>query len=284
MPTDQLERVDRAIRRIGRFEIRTVSDGILKTGLDVLVGLDQAEKERLTGVKGSDPIFLPVNCFQLEIDGKPALIDAGAGTTMGPTLGKLPANLQALGIAPESIRTILLTHIHPDHSNGLVDAQGRAVYPNAEVIVHEREAAFWLDRETKPDDPERLRRATEAARFSTGPYRDRMRRVSDGEVFPGISVRLNAGHTPGHSGWLFASESERLLIWGDIVHLASVQVPRPDTVLVFDVDQAMARQSRLEVFDWVADERIRVGGAHLEYPGYGYMERTADGYAYRPEL
>lgn len=283
MPPDHPEGADPATRRIGRFQIRTVSDGILKTGLDVLVGLDQDEKERLTGVKGSDPIFLPVNCFMLEIDGNPALIDVGAGTTMGPTLGKLPANLQALGVTPDQIRTILLTHLHPDHSNGLVDAEGRAIYPNAEVIVHQREAEFWLDRQEKPDDPERLRRGTEAARFSTRPYRDRMRRVSDGEVLPGISIRLNAGHTPGHSGWLLQSENDSLLIWGDIVHLASVQVPRPDTALVFDVDQTAARQSRHKVFAWVASERIRVAGAHLEYPGYGHMVRTPDGYAYRPE-
>jgi glyoxylase-like metal-dependent hydrolase (beta-lactamase superfamily II) len=263
MPQDHPERANPAVRTIGRFQIRTVSDGILKTGLDVLVGLDQAEKERLAGVAGSEPIFLPVNCFLLEIEGEPALIDVGAGTTMGPTLGKLPGNLQALGIAPESIRYILLTHIHPDHSNGLVDAAGQAIYPNAEVIVHEREARFWLEREEKPDDPERVRRGTEAARFSTKPYRDRMRQVSDGVVFPGISVRLNAGHTPGHSGWLLQSDDDCLLIWGDIVHLASVQVPRPETVLVFDVDQAAARQSRLKVFDWVATERIRVAGAHL---------------------
>lgn len=283
MPSDHPGRVDPATRRIGRFLITTISDGILQTGLDVLVGLEQVEKERLTGVSGSEPIFLPVNCFMLEIDGNPALIDVGAGSTMGPTLGKLPANLRALGVAPEQIRYIFLTHIHPDHSNGLVDADGRAIYPNAEVIVHEREAAFWLDRPEKPDDPERLRRGTAAARLSTGPYRDRMRRVADGEVFPGISARLQAGHTPGHTGWLLQSENESVLIWGDIVHLASVQVPRPDTALVFDVDQAAARQSRQKVFAWVAGENIRVAGAHLGYPGFGHMVRTAEGYAYRPE-
>ena len=270
-------------RRIGSFEVKAVSDGILRTSLDVLVGLEQSEKERLAGASGNEPIFLPVNCFLLEVGSQPTLIDVGAGNTMGPTLGKLPENLRALGVPPESIRYILLTHLHPDHSNGLVDVDGRANYPNAEIIVHEREAQFWLEREAKPDDPERLRRGTEAARLSTAPYRDRIRKVSDGPVFPGVSARLQAGHTPGHTGWLLQSGGDRLLIWGDIVHLASVQVPRPDATLVFDVDQPEARQSRISVFDWVATERIRVAGAHLEFPGFGHIARTRTGYAYQPE-
>jgi len=271
------------VQKIGGFEVKAVSDGILTTSLDVLVGLGQSEMERLAGASRTEPIFLPVNCFLLEISGQPALIDVGAGNSLGPTLGKLPENLRTLGVASESIRYILLTHLHPDHSNGLVDADGQAQYPNAEVIVHEREARFWLEREAKPDDSERLRRGTEAAKRATAPYRDRLRKVSDGEVFPGVSARLQAGHTPGHTGWLLHSGDDRMLIWGDIVHLASVQVPRPDATLVFDVDQPGAWQSRVGVFDWVATERIRVAGTHLKFPGFGHIVRTGGGYAYRPE-
>lgn len=270
-------------RRIGKLSVTTVTDGTLKTTLDVVVGLDQAEKVRLAGQSGSEPIFLPVNCFLVDLDVKRALVDVGAGATMGPTLGKLPENLRAIGIAPESIEVILLTHVHPDHSNGLIDAAGEAIFPNAELVLHEREAEFWIDRDAAPDDPERVRKGRNMAKRATGPYRNRMRRVGDGKVFPSVSAVLQAGHTPGHTGWLLESEEDRLLIWGDIVHLASVQVPRPDAALVFDVDQAMGRQSRLRVFDWVAREHLRVAGAHLDYPGFGHLLRRADGYAYQPE-
>jgi len=270
-------------RRIGKFSVTTVSDGRLRTTLDVVVGLDQAEKARLAGQSGSEPIFLPVNCFLIDLDGKPALVDVGAGGTMGPTLGELPNNLRAIGVMPESIEVILLTHLHPDHSNGLIDAAGQAIFPNAELVLHEREAEFWVDHDAGPDDPERVRNGRNMAKRTTGPYRSRMRRVGDGEVFPGVSAVLQAGHTPGHTGWLLESEGDRLLIWGDIVHLASVQVPRPDAALVFDVDQAMGRQSRRRVFDWVAREHLRVAGAHLDCPGFGHLLRRPDGYAYQPE-
>lgn len=270
-------------RPIGRFGVQAVSDGQLRTTLDVVVGLDQAEKERLSGTSGGDPIFLPVNSLLLDLDGKRVLVDVGAGGTMGPTLGQLAGNLQAIGVSPESVETILLTHLHPDHSNGLIDADGQPVYPNAELILHEREAEFWLDREPSATDTERVRNGMNMAKRVTAPYLGRMRRVADGEVFTGVSAVLQAGHTPGHTGWLLESEGDRLLIWGDIVHLASVQVPRPDAALVFDVDQAMACQSRQRVFDWVAGERIRVAGAHLGFSGFGHLRREGSGFAYQPE-
>ena len=126
-------------KHIGDIEVTTVSDGVLAAPLDVVLGMDKAEVERLSGRK--DAITISVNAFLLRRNGKWALVDAGSGNTMGPTLGKLPDNLRALGVAPEEIETIFLTHLHPDHSNGLVDDAGHAVYPNAEIVLHETEAA-----------------------------------------------------------------------------------------------------------------------------------------------
>ena len=106
-----------------------------------------------------------------------------------------------LGVTPERIETIFLT-LHPDHSNGLVDDAGNAIYPNAEVVLHETEAAFWLDRDEASGATERIRRNIAKTKVTTAPYRERMRTVRDGEAVPGISALLLAGHTPGHTGWL----------------------------------------------------------------------------------
>ena len=78
----------------------------------------------------------------------------------------------------------------------------------------------------------------------TAPYRDRIRRIKDGEVLPGITAMLRPGHTPGHTNWLIQSGGERLLIWGDIVHLAAVQLARPDARLIYDVDTDLAARTR----------------------------------------
>jgi glyoxylase-like metal-dependent hydrolase (beta-lactamase superfamily II) len=266
-------------KQVGEFTVTAVSDGVLYSNHDVIL-IDRAESERLTGIAYGQPVPLDVNCFLIRHGGKLMLSDAGTGTTYQPTLGKLPQNLRAIGVDPAEIDSILLTHLHPDHSLGLVDEAGQAVFPRAQLIVHEVEAAFWLDREMKPDDPERLTRNTKAQRVVTAPYRDRIRRIKDGEVLPGISATMRPGHTPGHTNFLIQSGGEKLLLWGDIVHLASVQMARPDATLVFDVDPDTARASRQRVLADTANERLVVAGAHLPAPGFGRVARADVGYVF----
>ena len=270
-------------KKIGDIEVTALSDGVLTTSLDVVLGMEPDEKERLAGLKTTDPLPIAVNAFLLERGGRRALIDAGAGHTMGPTLGKLPDHLRALAVAPEEIETIFLTHLHPDHSNGLVDDAGRPHYPNAELIVHETEAAFWLDRDEASAPNDRIRRGIANNRLSTAPYRDRLRTVRDGEAMPGISAVLMPGHTPGHTGWLIQSGKDGLLIWGDLVHLAAIQIPRPDTGLVYDVDPQMACATRKRMFDRIAADKLRVAGAHMDFPGFGAIVRKGTGFAFEPD-
>ena len=163
-----------------------------------------------------------------------------------------------------------------------MDEAGRAVFPKAEVMVHEIEAQFWLDRVPQPTDSERVARGTKAQRAVTAPYRDRIRRIKDGEVLPGITAMLRPGHTPGHTNYLIQSGGERILMWGDIVHLASVQMARPDATLVFDVEPDVARASRQRVLDFAATEGLVVAGAHLPAPGFGRVVRAGAGYTFAP--
>jgi glyoxylase-like metal-dependent hydrolase (beta-lactamase superfamily II) len=268
--------------KIGDIEVTTLSDGVLTTSLDVVLGMAQEEKERLAGIKATDPLPISVNAFLLKRGNKYALIDTGSGNTMGPTLGKLPENLRAAGVAPEQIGTIFLTHLHPDHANGLVDDAGRPHYPNAELILHETEARFWLDRDPAGAPDERIRRNIVNNRVSTAPYRARMRTVPDGEAATGISAVLMPGHTPGHTGWLIQSGKEGLLVWGDLVHLAAVQVPRPDTGLIYDVDPQTACATRKRMFDRIAADKLKVAGAHMDFPGFGTIVRKGAGFAFEP--
>jgi glyoxylase-like metal-dependent hydrolase (beta-lactamase superfamily II) len=224
-------------KKIGDIEVTALSDGVLATSLDVVLEMDRAEVRRLAGTTDGDGVHIAVNAFLLKLQGRWALIDAGAGNSMGPTLGKLPETLRAFGVAPEEIAAVFLTHIHPDHSNGLVDDAGCVVFANAELILQEAEAR---------------------------------------------SVAL-PGHTPGHTGWLIASGKASLLIWGDLVHLASVQVARPDTGLVFDVDPQQACATRRRTFDRIAADKLTVAGAHMDFPGFGTIVRKGAGFAFEAE-
>ena len=269
-------------KTIGDIAVTALSDGVLAAPLDVVLGMDKAEIEALAGRKDSLPIA--VNAFLLRLSGQWALVDTGSGNSMGPTLGKLPDSLRAHGVAPDEIGTIFLTHLHPDHSNGLVDDAGQAVYPNAEIILHETEAGFWLDRDPSTGASERIRRNIAKTAVTTGPYRKRMRTVGDGEAVPGVSAVLLAGHTPGHTGWLIQSGGDGLLIWGDVVHFASIQIARPDTGLVYDVDPLAACATRRRMFDRVAADKLAVAGAHMDFPGFGTIVRKGTGFAFEAEV
>ena len=268
-------------RMLGDLEVTAVYDGPHAIPFDFVLGVDGADCRRLEGESG-DMVTLSVNCFLIKHNGKTILVDAGGGTTMA-TLGLLPGNLRALAVEPDAIDHILLTHLHRDHSNGLIDANGGAVFPRADVTLHQEEAAFYLDRKFTDADPERWRRGAAEAQRNVAPYGGRMRRVRDGEVFPGIKAVLLPGHTPGHTGYLIEAGGERLLIWGDVIHLQRIQIPRPEAGLAFDVDADMARETRRKTFDWVAKEKLRVAGAHLDFPGFGTMVRDGGGYRYVPE-
>jgi len=270
-------------RRVGDIEVTTVSDGVLNATLNNFLGVTPAEAERMSGFPAAGPVPLAVNAFLLRFDGKHALIDAGTSSTMGPTLGKLPENLRAIGVAPETIDFVLLTHIHPDHSNGLVDDSGEANFPNAEVIVSAHDLRFWVERNPAAGDNEFRQRNMKAARRAFAPYRNRTRPIDGGEPLSGITAHPQPGHTLGHTGYLIASGGDALLLWGDIVHVTGVQFARPDAALTFDLDPDGARASRARVFDWVATDRIRVAGAHLDLPGFGRVVRSGTGYRYQPE-
>jgi glyoxylase-like metal-dependent hydrolase (beta-lactamase superfamily II) len=268
--------------KIGDIEVTALSDGPFPAPLDSFVEFDRTEVERLTGRGIADKVILPVNSYLLKLGTQWALVDTGCGPTMGPELGQLPKALAGFGVAPEAIDYVLLTHIHPDHAMGLADATGNAVFPNAELIVHEQEAAFWLDQDESFGATERIRRNIGKAKTVTAPYRARMRRVRDGEALPGVTPTLLPGHTPGHTGWHIHSGSEGVLIWGDVVHLPAVQVPRPEAALVFDVDPQAARATRKRTFDRVATDRLRVAGAHLDFPGFGHIVRHGANYRWEP--
>jgi glyoxylase-like metal-dependent hydrolase (beta-lactamase superfamily II) len=270
-------------RTIGDIEMTALSDGPFPATLDTLIEFDRDEAQRLLGKPAGAPFFLPVNSYLLKLGSRWALVDTGCGPTVSPDLGQLPNRLREAGVAPEAIDFILLTHIHPDHAMGLVDAKGAAIFPNAELIVHEAEANFWLGREPASGATERIRRNIGKARHATAPYRERMRTVGDGEALPGVSAVLLPGHTPGHTGWVVHSGRDSVLIWGDVVHIPAIQVARPEAAFEYDVDPQAARETRRRTFDMVSAERLCVAGAHLDFPGIGTIVRTGAHYRFEPD-
>ena len=272
-------------RRVGDVVVTALSDGAVARTHEMMRDVPEDEARRHLDAACRDGFVLSINAFLIHAGGRLALVDTGSGDYLGPEAGKLAANLAAAGIAPGDIDTVLLTHMHPDHSAGLTDrATGQAHFINAELVVHEAEPRHWFDDAAMARGTEREKALMfQQAREQTAPYRDRMRTFTGGEVFPGVTAIPCPGHTPGHAGFLIESAGKRLLIWGDIVHMPEVQVPRPEVTMVVDVDPAMAEASRRRIFDMAAGERLAVTGMHLHYPGFGHVVREAGGHRFLPE-
>jgi len=271
-------------KRIGSTIVTALSDGYFGMAFDVFQGLDPAEGEALLrSAHRPSPPRIEVNAFLLEHRGKRILVDTGCGAHLGPTVNMLGANLAAAGVNGEAIDAILCTHIHPDHTNGLIDGSGEPVFPAAEVYVPNADAAFWLSDENRAKAPDELKVQFDWARASFAPYRDRVHLIGPGEVLPGVDAIALPGHTPGHCGYVVHSDGDALLIWGDAVHSISIQAARPGVTFAADVDGDVARATRLRLFDQVATDRLLITGMHVDFPGFGYLTRDANRFRYEPE-
>jgi glyoxylase-like metal-dependent hydrolase (beta-lactamase superfamily II) len=268
-------------RRIGDITVTTLSDGFLDGSMAVIQNIAPEEAAQLLrDAFRPVPRRTSVNTFLIQSAGRVALVDTGCGTAMAATAGKLPANMAAMGLDPAEVDTVLLTHMHPDHSNGLADAEGRALFPKAELVLHEAERAYWHDDAAMARADEAGReRNFQAARDQAKPYGSRTRTFTGGEVFPGVTAMPFPGHTPGHTGYMIASGGESLLIWGDIIHVPEIQVPRPEVTMAFDVDPAQAEATRRRVFDMVATDGQAIAGMHVHFPGHAHLARRGAGYA-----
>lgn len=271
--------------RVGDIQVTALSDGTLERSLELLRSVSVNDAEKLLADAFRPGVVISVNAFVLRSKGRTILIETGSGKYLGASAGHLLANMAIAGIDPAAIDTILLTHMHPDHSAGLTDvATGKAHFPNAELVVHENEPRHW-------DDDAAMARGTERqkllffqqARDQMAPYRGRMRTFRQGEVAPGLTAVPCHGHTPGHSAFLVSSAGQQLLVWGDMVHIPEVQIPRPEVTIDFDSDPQAAAASRKRIFDMVASDRMLVTGMHLHFPGFGHLSRHGTGYAFHPQ-
>jgi glyoxylase-like metal-dependent hydrolase (beta-lactamase superfamily II) len=272
-------------RRIGDIVVTTISDGYLDGTLEVMRNVD-IEKARQILTDAFRPARrTSVNTFLIHSKGRIAIIDTGSGNYLQPTAGFVQRNLASANIDPTSIDTVLLTHMHPDHSAGLTDmSNGQLLFPNAELVMHENELAHWFDDGAMAKADERSAKLYFlSGREQVAPYKNRTRLFKDGEVFPGVTAVPSLGHTPGHTAYLIASGNDQLMIWGDTVHVPEVQTAFPEAGMAFDTDLAAAAAARKRMFDRVSADGILIAGMHLHFPAFSRLARRGEAYALYPE-
>ncbi|KRA55738.1 MBL fold metallo-hydrolase [Devosia sp. Root635] len=283
-PTIQIPGIYR--RRIGDIVVTAVSDGVVHAQYAMMREIEpDAAEALLKAAYRPAPPHISVNCFVIHSAGRVAIIDTGCGTQMTDLQGKLFGNLKRAGVDIADIDTVMLTHMHPDHSNGLTADDGTANFPNAELVVSEVDVKHWHDDGAMSIAvPRHQDRFFMGARFQIVPYMNR-RRDSVGEVFPGVTAVPLPGHTPGHTGYLIQSGNEQLFVWGDIFHIPDVQVPRPDVHVEPDSDPRQAVATRLRAFDMASTDQLLVAGMHMHFPGFLHMTGNAHkGYDVHSEM
>jgi glyoxylase-like metal-dependent hydrolase (beta-lactamase superfamily II) len=271
---------------LGDVEITAVSDGTVDTPLDTLLTNTSAAhvKDVLAFHHLGTQVETSINAFLVNTGKQLVLIDTGAGTSFGAHGGHLADSIRAAGYRPEDVDVVLLTHIHGDHSNGLTIA-GRAVFPNAEVVVAKGDADAWLNPANRAKVRPESVHVVDEALAAFAPYRKAGRvRTFDGpgEVVPGIRAVPIPGHTPGHTMYELTAGGKTVRFIGDTVHAKDVQMAEPQITIRFDEDDAAARRQREALFADTAARGTIVAAPHTPFPGFGYIERNGNGYLWAP--
>lgn len=271
---------------VGDIEVTALSDGTVKLPMDKL--LTNTTPARIAAALKRSfqqaPVETSVNAFLINTGTKLVLVDAGASNLFGPTLGNLGANLKASGYQPEQVDEVYITHLHPDHVGGLM-AGDKPAFPNAIVRLDKRDADFWLSADNLAKAPADAKGFFEGAQKSIKAYQDAGKvKTFDGdtELVPGVRAVAARGHTAGHTLYVVESQGQKLVLWGDLMHVAAVQFADPGVTIQFDSDSKAAAAERRKAYAAAAKEGHLVGVAHVPFPGLGRLRAEGKGYVWVP--
>lgn len=271
--------------KVGSFTVTTVHDGFVARPLEGFVRnapLAEVQGVLRDAFLPTDRMVIPYTVTFLDTGRDLIVFDSGNGVTpAGATIGRMIANMQAAGIDPTKVTRVVMSHFHGDHVNGLLNAEGAAAFPNAEVIVPEAEIAWWGDatNETRSPEGQRANFANSARRLA--PYAARLRRIGpDAEVVPGVRSVAAYGHTPGHTCYHIADGADQMMFVADTTNRPELLARRPEFHIIFDFDAVAAEATRRRIYDRVATDRIRITGYHFPFPANGFLAKEGSGYRF----
>jgi glyoxylase-like metal-dependent hydrolase (beta-lactamase superfamily II) len=274
--------------KIGAVEVTVLNDGSGALPTKYFSGDAEGAAKLLNNAFVASKEMAPTtfNAWLINTGDKLVLVDTGYSNAIGPVAGKLPKVMAAAGVNPADIDDVVITHIHPDHCNGLLTTEKQIAFPNATVHVNADEFAWWLEGDVKvPDGKPFFKDLFEGGRAHFKPYIEakRVQTFKDGaELAPGVTAVTAPGHTVGHTMVRVANGNDQLLMWTDIVHSTALQFPEPERGIAFDLEPAQAIATRKKVMDMAATDRLLIGGTHIGFPGVGHVAKASSGYAFVP--
>jgi glyoxylase-like metal-dependent hydrolase (beta-lactamase superfamily II) len=271
--------------RVGALECTALWDGYIHHAYDGL--FPNGTPEEMLRLKQLyrlplDHIPMDLNPVTVNTGDKLYLIDAGMGRKhpmFGDKMGRLMENLAASGVKPEQIDVVLMTHLHPDHSFGLVNPDGTAAFPNAALYCTEVDWAEWTDEGNLTRNDFRAP-WTKGTLEAVAPYRDRVKLFQPGDTLaPGLTTFSVAGHAAGMVAYIFESQGQKVVFTGDVCHHQVFDPHHPEWFFHMDYDSnpQQGADAKAAIFAKVVDENIRYHGYHFPYPGLGDIVRADDG-------
>lgn len=272
---------------IGDFEVTALHDGQVNYEINAArfpnAAVEDVVKLMDSQYMPTKPANSPFNTLVVNTGSKLVLIDCGFANNGAPTTGRMAENMVAAGIDPKNIDTVLISHFHGDHINGIRAKEGGLVYPNAELVVPPKDVAHYMDEAKMNAAPEAARGGFMIARRVFGPILKDVKQGEWGKEWaPGITAIRSDGHTPGHTSFVVSSAGKSLLVVGDASNDPRIFARRPNWHLGFDMDKAVAVASRKKLLDMAATDRMQVTFYHAAFPATGFISKTTDSYDWHP--
>jgi glyoxylase-like metal-dependent hydrolase (beta-lactamase superfamily II) len=276
--------------RVGAYECTSINDGARSFPMPDTFVRNVPKEEALAAAEAAympkGMVTVPFNPQLINTGSKLVLIDCGNGiATFEPSkgaVGRTLQNLAAAGVDPKSIDVVLMSHLHPDHTNGIRAADGSMAFPNAEIMVPAKDWEFWTseDNAAKAQSNEMMKNYFAIVKKVYNGIESKVTKYDWGkEVAPGITSIEASGHTPGHTAFAVASGNSKILIQSDVTNIPEFFLRNPDWHVAYDIDPAQAQATRHKFYDMAAAEKALVVGFHFTFPSIGHVEK--DGAKYR---
>jgi glyoxylase-like metal-dependent hydrolase (beta-lactamase superfamily II) len=279
--------------KVGSFECTSINDGARSFPLPDSFVTNVPKAEAVAAAEAAympqGMVTVPFNPQLINTGGKLVLIDTGNGVAnLEPTkgaIGRTLQNLAAAGVDAKSIDVVLLSHLHPDHTNGLRALDGSIAFPNAEIMVPDKDWAFWTsdDNTAKAQSNAMMKNYFANVKKTFAGIESKVTKYDWGkEVIPGITSIEAPGHTPGHTAFMVASGNSKILIQSDVTNIPEFFLRNPDWHVAYDVDPELAQTTRHKFYDMAAAEKALVVGFHFTFPSMGHVEKDGDKYRLVP--
>jgi glyoxylase-like metal-dependent hydrolase (beta-lactamase superfamily II) len=279
--------------KVGSIECTSINDGArtfpLPDNWVTNVSKDQAIAAAEAAYMPKGMVTVPFNPQLINTGNKLVLLDCGNGisalnATKGQA-GRLLQNLAAAGVDPKSIDAVIVSHLHPDHTNGIRAADNSMAFPNAEIMVPAKDWDFWMSEENAAkaqSNPMMKNYFANVKKIYTGIEKNVTKYDWDKEVIPGLTSIGTPGHTPGHTSFALASGSSKILISVDVTNIPEFFLRNPDWHVAYDADPDLAQKTRHKFYDMAAAEKATVVGFHFPFPAVGHVEKDGNGYRLIP--